>query len=185
LQANIASLHAKKKQAYAGGMTMLAYAMLVLVSCSASGAQSFTGKVIGVADGDTMQLDDGRRVRLLQLDAPEGGEDEECYAEEAREMLSSLVEKGGEILLVADPLLDQEDRFGRLLRYVYVDGNNVNVELVRRGAATVWFFEDEEGIFATELLEAATVANETGLGLWSACPDTAFDPRRGADTGPA
>lgn len=138
-----------------------------------------------VVDGDTIELDDGRRVRLLQLDAPEGSDPAECYAEEAREVLSDAVEQGGEILLVADPLLDQEDRFGRLLRYVYVDGENVNVQLVRRGAATVWFFDGDEGIFATEMLEVATDANASGRGLWGACPDTPFDPRNGADTGPA
>jgi micrococcal nuclease len=138
-----------------------------------------------VPDGDTVQLDDGRRVRLVQLDSPEGGEGEECYADEARDTLRAFIDQGTEILLVADPLLDQEDRFGRLLRYVVVDGENVNVELVRRGAATVWFFDGEEGIFATELLEAATLANENKTGLWGACPDTPFDPRHGADTGPA
>jgi micrococcal nuclease len=138
-----------------------------------------------VPDGDTIELDDGRRVRLVQLDAPEGGEDKECYADAARDTLRVLVDQGTEILLVADPLLDQEDRFGRLLRYVIIDGENVNIDLVRRGAATGWFLVGEEGIFATELLEEATLAVETKTGLWGACPDTPFDPRHGADTGPA
>ena len=138
-----------------------------------------------VSDGDTIELDDGRRVRLVQVDSPEGGEDEECYADAARDTLRALVDQGTEILLVGDPLLDQEDRFGRLLRYVIIDGENVNIELVRRGAAIAWFFDGEEGIFATELLEAATLANEMKTGLWGVCPDTPFDLRHGADTGPA
>ena len=97
--------------------------------------------------------------------------------------MRAFVEEGSQILLVADPLLDQEDRFGRLLRYVYADQTNLNVELVERGAATVWFVGGE-GIFSEDLLSAATVANEAQRGLWGACPNTAFDPTRGADTGP-
>ncbi len=141
--------------------------------------------VARVVDGDTLELDDGRRVGLVQIDAPEGGEDKECYADEARDSLRSYVDRGGEVLLVGDPLLDEEDEFGRLLRYVHVDSENLNVELVRRGSATVWFFDGQEGIFATELLEASTVANEMERGLWGACPGTPFDPRGPADTGPA
>ena len=137
-----------------------------------------------VPDGDTIELDDGRRVRLLQIDSPEGGEDQECYSEASRDTLRLLADEGSEILLVADPLLEQEDRFGRLLRYAYADETNVNVELVERGAATVWFVNGDEGIFADDLLSAATVANEAARGLWGACPDTPFDPTHGADTGP-
>lgn len=136
-----------------------------------------------VVDGDTLELDDGRRIRLAQIDTPEGGEGRECYADAARDTLRSLTDDGSEILLVADPLLDDEDRHGRLLRYVYADETNVNVELVRRGAATVWFVDGVEGIFAEDLLAAATLAREAGRGLWGACPDTPFDPSRGAETG--
>ena len=138
-----------------------------------------------VPDGDTIQLDDGRRVRLLQIDTPEGGQGQECYAEAARDTLRVFVDERSEILLVADPLTDQEDRFGRLLRYVYADGVNVNIALVQRGAATVWFVEGVEGIFAEDLLAAATEANEAARGLWGACPNTPLDPSRGADTGPS
>ncbi len=136
-----------------------------------------------VPDGDTIELDDGRRVRLVQIDAPEGGEGQECYSDASRDTLRSFVDEGQEILLVADATLDQEDRFGRLLRYVYADEINVNIELVEGGAATVWFVDGAQGIFAEDLLSAATVANEAARGLWGACPSTPFDPSRGADTG--
>jgi endonuclease YncB( thermonuclease family) len=136
-----------------------------------------------VLDGDTIELTDGRRVRLVQIDSPEGGEGRECYADAARDTLRSLTVDGSEILLVADPLLDDEDRFGRLLRYVYAEDSNINVDLVERGAATVWFVDGVEGIFAQDLLAAATRANEAQRGLWGVCPQTPFDPSRGADTG--
>ena len=136
-----------------------------------------------VLDGDTIQLVDGRRVRFLQIDAPEGGEGQECYAEASRDTLSSILKEGSEVLLVSDPLLASEDKFDRLLRYVYAEETNINIELVERGAVTVWFVNGEEGIFSEAFLVAATVANETSRGLWGACSGTPFDPLRGADTG--
>ena len=138
-----------------------------------------------VLDGGTIELTDGRRVRLVQIDTPEGGESEECYADEAREALREWVPSGAEVTLVADPFLDQEDRFGRLLRYVYVGSTNVNLELVRDGAATVWFVGGDQGALAEELLRAGMAARDEGRGLWGACPGTPFETRVGAETGPA
>lgn len=142
-------------------------------------------QVAFVLDGDTIELADGRRVRLVQVDTPEGGEGEECYADEAREALRDRVADGSEVTLVADPFLDEEDRFGRLLRYVYTGATNVNLELVREGAATVWFVDGDEGVFAQELLVAGRAARAAGAGLWGACPGTPFEPLGGAETGPA
>lgn len=137
-----------------------------------------------VADGDTVQLTDGRWVRLVQIDSPETGEgDEECYGTRAREALEAQLADADEIIVVADPALDDRDRFGRLLRYVYVDGGNVNRALVQEGAATVWFFRGDMGAVADSLLAAAREARARGLGLWGACPGTPFDTDRGADTG--
>lgn len=47
--------------------------------------------------------------------------------------------------LEADARLDGKDRYGRLLRYVWRDGVNVNVELVRRGAAAPYFYRGDRG----------------------------------------
>ena len=141
-------------------------------------------EVAAVFDGDTVELADGRRVRLVQIDTPESGEHGECYAEEARAALREWVSRGAEATLVADPLLDQEDRYGRLLRYVTIGGANVNLELVRAGAATVWFVSGKRGAIADELLRAARDARAEERGLWGACPGTPFQPLSGAQTGP-
>ncbi|HSK15260.1 MAG TPA: thermonuclease family protein, partial [Gaiellaceae bacterium] len=134
-----------------------------------------------VADGDTIVLAGGDRVRLVQIDAPELGEGE-CYAREAQRELGRLLTPGTSVRLEADPLLDGVDRFGRLLRYVHSDGTNVNLALVRRGAASVWFFEGDRGCYAAELLAAARAAAAAGLGLWRACPAARLDPDRGVET---
>ena len=96
-----------------------------------------------VNDGDTLTLEGGAKVRLVQIDAPELRTD--CYGRAALHELIGLTPKGTRVTLVADPALDERDRHGRLLRYVFVGGANVNVELVRRGAASPYYFRNDRG----------------------------------------
>jgi micrococcal nuclease len=135
-----------------------------------------------VIDGDTLALANGRRVRLLQIDTPEVAEDE-CYADEATRELETMLPPRARIRLEADPPLDRIDRYGRLLRYVHRGGTNINLELVRRGAASVWFYDGERGRYAYRLLAAARNAKAARRGLWGACPGTPLDPEAGVDTG--
>jgi micrococcal nuclease len=132
-----------------------------------------------VGDGDSFRLANGTEVRLLQIDAPELGEDE-CYAQSSRAELQRLLT--GPVRLVFDPALDRVDRFGRQLAYAFVGATNVNLELVRRGAASVWFVGRRRGRYADELLQAAHRSRDAGRGLWSACPGTRLDPSRGVVT---
>lgn len=123
--------------------------------------------VTRVGDGDTLDVRRGR-VRLLQVDAPELGQGE-CYAPEAHRELERLAGPGTPVTLQNDPRLDGEDRYGRLLRYVFVDGTNVNVELVRKGAAAPYFRRGERGIHADRLLDAVDEARAAGRGMWGSC----------------
>ena len=133
-------------------------------------------RVAAVTDGDTIRLEDGKRVRLVQIDAPElGGE---CYGRKSAAALRSLLPPGTKVRLVRDRRLDNRDRFGRLLRYVFKGNRNVNVVLVRRGAASVWFFEADRGRFAGRLVSAADQARNMGRGAWGAC-DASYDFERG------
>ena len=138
--------------------------------------------VVSVIDGDTIALAGGRHVRLVQIDAPELQQGE-CYGAEAARVLGSLLPDGARVRLVADSRLDRVDQYGRLLRYVYRGGRNLNLVLVKRGAATVWFYEGARGAFAGRLLAAEQNARKTGQGLWGACPGTPLDPLHGANTG--
>ena len=163
----------------------VAAAALALAGCSTneSEAQQDEAQVARVGDGDSIELADGTRVRLVQIDAPELGV-RECYGVEATDALRELVPPGAFVRLEADPRLDDVDRFGRLLRYVHRDGVNVNLELVRRGAASVWFVGGDSGRYAAERLNAAEEAHVARRGLWSACPGTELDPARGVQTRP-
>jgi micrococcal nuclease len=141
-----------------------------------------TGTVVSIYDGDTLTLASGRRVRLLQIDTPELASGE-CYSRAARTELVRLVPLGSRIELEADPRLDQADRYGRLLRYVRRNGLNVNLELVRRGAAAPYFYEGDRGRYAGALSVAAASARQARRGLWKACPGTVLDPYHAVDTG--
>jgi len=165
------------------------FALLVLpalLAVSAAGgergAASEAGIVASVYDGDTLTLTNGRRVRLLQIDTPELGSGE-CYSRAARTALVSLAPPGSRIVLEPDARLDKVDRYGRLLRYLVRGGTNVNLELVRRGAAAPYFYRGERGRHAAALLRAAGQARAGRRGLWQACPATVLDPTRAVATG--
>ncbi len=134
-----------------------------------------------INDGDTLTLRGGEKVRLVQIDAPELTSD--CYGLQARATLARLVRPGAWVSLVTDPALDRRDTYGRLLRYVFVGSRNVNLELVRRGAAVPYFFRKERGRHAAALITATAAAQQEHRGLWGACPAARFDPYRGSLTG--
>jgi endonuclease YncB( thermonuclease family) len=136
--------------------------------------------VARVGDGDTLDVREGDRVRLVQIDAPELGEGE-CYARESRLELERLAAPGDGVELESDPELDDTDRYGRLLRYVHAAGTNVNVELVRRGAAAPYFRRGDEGMYADELLDAVDQARRSGRGMWGSCR-VSWDPLRAVAT---
>jgi micrococcal nuclease len=123
--------------------------------------------VAGVSDGDTLWLTDGRRVRLLQIDAPELHHD--CHGEASLSALLGLTPEGTRIRMVVDPQLDRRDSYGRLLRYVFVGSRNVNVALVRRGAASPYFFREQRGRYASSMLDAVEEARAARRGYWGAC----------------
>jgi endonuclease YncB( thermonuclease family) len=134
-----------------------------------------------VNDGDTLTTTAGRWIRLVQIDAPELFGD--CYGKAARAALEQLAPAGRRITIFRDPALDATDRYGRLLRYVLVGKTNVNVALVRQGAASPYFFRGDRGRYALELLAAVAKARAARRGYWRACPQARLDPRAGSLTG--
>jgi micrococcal nuclease len=140
-----------------------------------------TGVVRRVVDGDTLQLEDGRRVRLVQIDAPE--EESECYGREATHVLAGIAGRGARVQMEPDGALDDRDDFGRLLRYVRAGELNVNLALVERGAAAPYFFRNERGRYADDLLAAAREARTGRRGFWGACPGARLEPALGSRTG--
>ncbi len=169
------------------GTYPFAVVLLLLVASGCGSSSPAVGggdsvRVASVSDGDTLRLEDGRRVRLVQVDAPEPGQ--ECWGTEATRALRALVPAGTIVELERDPGLDDHDRFGRLLRYVGAGGRNLNLELVRSGAAAPYFYRGERGRLASDLERAARAAREARRGLWGACPRARLVPGRALAAGP-
>jgi endonuclease YncB( thermonuclease family) len=177
----------RPRKAKAGVLAWALAALVLAVGCSfdddapATAADAPSEDVVErVVDGDTIALGSGTVVRLVQIDAPEV-RGSECYADEATATLGELLPPGTAVRIETDPALDRRDRYGRLLAYVFRNGENVNKTLVERGAASVWFYEGDRGRYAGDLLEAAEEAQAAGRGLWGACEVT-LDPFAGVGT---
>jgi endonuclease YncB( thermonuclease family) len=137
-----------------------------------------------VADGDTVDLRNGARVRLVQIDTPEVYFGTECYGPQASAITKRLLPPGTAVRLLVEPATDRVDRYGRLLRYVIRarDDLDVNLELVTIGAAAPYFYDGRRGMYASRLEQLARQARSERLGLWGACPRTRLDPYRGVAT---
>jgi len=147
------------------------------------GSSKENAVVAAVIDGDTIELVGGQRVRLVQIDTPE--KHVECYGDQASALTRRLIPAGTHVRVEQDPKLDQVDRYRRKLAYVWKGDEDVNVTLVRDGAAGVWFFQGRRGRYASEFLDAAEQARDDRKGLWGACPLARFDPNGSMSSGPA
>ena len=158
--------------------TLLLLLVLAAVAAVSGSAAVSPAVVATVTDGDTVRLADGRRVRLVQIDTPElnTGECTPC----GPTALLRLVPERSAVGLETDPGLDQVDRYGRLLRYLRRGGANVNLELVRQGAAAPYFYGGDLGrcgpAVGGESREGAR------RGLWGACPHGARSVASGRDS---
>ncbi|MFM9876650.1 MAG: thermonuclease family protein [Rhodoglobus sp.] len=120
-----------------------------------------------VHDGDTLFLDDGRKVRLLGINTPEIGKNAECYGDEATAQLRALLPEGTRVWVLAD--VEPLDQYGRSLLFIYTDdATNVNLELLEVGAAEVEQYSPNL-LFSDELHDAEDAARAAELGLWNAC----------------
>lgn len=116
-----------------------------------------------IIDGDTVQLRGGDRLRLLAIDAPEKGQP---FYEEAASFLAELaLGKEAEIKYAGR----RRDGYGRLLGYLYIDGQFANRRLLAEGLAYIYLFKDNDLTSAEigMLLNAQREAISNRIGLWS------------------
>lgn len=127
-------------------------------------------------DGDTVTVNMNgsvETVRMIGIDTPETHKPNtpvQCYGPQAADFTKSLI-GNSKVRLQADPLDTNRDRYGRLLRYVYLpDGRMVETQLITNGYAFAYTqFPFQK---STEFKELETTAKSTGKGLWSACSVT-------------
>jgi micrococcal nuclease len=153
--------------------------LVALAACSQATAPPATlpedveaARVVNVVDGDTVDVRVGgreERVRLIGIDTPETVHPRQpvmCYGREASQRAEALLQ-GQTVFLEADPSQDSRDRFGRLLRFVWLeDGRMVNQVLVAEGYAFEYTY-DLPYRYQREFRAAERAAREAGLGLWS------------------
>jgi micrococcal nuclease len=166
---------------------VIAVVLLLLIAVPAAcSRRSAAFRIDRVVDGDTAVLTSGARVRLVQIDTPEVYSEPQCYGPQASAITKRLLPPGTVVYLAAEPATDAVDQYGRLLRYVIRarDGLDVNVYLVRIGAASPYFYAHRLGRYATLLQRLALRARRLHLGLWGRCPHTRYDPFRRLATRP-
>ena len=134
------------------------WSLLLLVALPVL-AVEYTGRVVGISDGDTLTLltPEKRqiRVRLGEIDTPES---RQPYGTRARQALSDLA-FGKEARVV----VQDTDQYGRTLGRVYVGSTDVNAELVKQGAAWVYRqYAKDQSLYALE-----NEAKATKRGLWA------------------
>jgi endonuclease YncB( thermonuclease family) len=146
-----------------------------------------TYRIARVVDGDTVDLTNGAKVRLVQIDTPEVYFGAECWGRQASRETESLLPPGTVVQLASEPATDLIDRYGRLLRYVIRarDGLNVNVFLVAHGDAAPYFYDGRHGRYAVVLTRDALRARAEHKGLWGGCRNTRVDFDHKVSTGPA
>ena len=146
----------KAKRSARIGVLILIGGMLALITEAQFKPRAV--KAARVIDGDTIQvLSDGRQhtVRLIGADTPETKHPTKTVqhfgAEASAYTKAALEGRTGQ--LETDRTGDTVDRYGRLLRYVYLDGQNFNARLIREGYA--------------HAIRGFRYSKRLGKGLWS------------------
>lgn len=121
--------------------------------------------VTRVIDGDTIEIEGGDRLRYIGIDTPETKHPNKvvgCYGKEAEAKNKDLVE-GKKVKLEKD--VSETDKYGRLLRYVYLDGIMINELLVKEGYAQASSYPPDVK-YQDKFNEAEKQAREEERGLW-------------------
>ena len=134
-------------------------ALLVILSAGNVDGAELTGRVVGVTDGDTLTMLTPQRrqltIRLVEIDAPEGGQP---WGDRSKQALSQLV-FSRDVRVVESG----KDQYGRTLGRIYVGAMDVNAEMVRNGSA--WAYR--QYLTDRSLLAVEEAAKNAKRGLWS------------------
>jgi len=135
--------------------------MLLLFILQAGAGWAWTGKVVGIADGDTITVlhnrNDQVKIRLYGIDAPESGQ---SFGKASKQNLSSMVHGQSVQVEVMDT-----DRYGRTVARIFVDGEDVNAAQLRSGYA--WLYRQYcKDWVCGEWVRLEAEARSSGAGLW-------------------
>ena len=131
-----------------------------------------TARVLRVIDGDTVEVSlNGKEetVRLIGIDAPEIADPRktvECFGKESSNFAKSKLD-GQTIELESDPTQGNRDKYGRLLRYVFINELNINKLMISEGFAHEYTYQSNPYKYQSEFENAQRKAKENKVGLWS------------------
>ena len=139
-------------------------------------ASGFEGKVISIADGDTVTVlttdKQQIKIRLSGIDTPERSQ---AYGTKAKQALSSKI--FGKTVNVKD---HGKDRYGRTIGDIYLGNRWINLEMVEEGFA--WHYKQYSK--NQKLAQAEVNARRALKGLWvDSSPIPPWEYRRGAKSG--
>jgi endonuclease YncB( thermonuclease family) len=129
----------------------------------------FSGRVLDVVDGDTIDVRRaGRveRVRILGIDTPEVYGGVECGGRNASALMKRLAR--GRVRVVTDPRQPKRDRYGRLLAYVSRSGNDLGRIMVLKGRAKVYVVGSRFSRYRS-YVRAQQIARADARGSWGTC----------------
>lgn len=134
-------------------------AALLLALIYLTAADTLIGRVVRIADGDTVTVlvggDHQVKVRLFGIDAPERGQD---YSRKSREALAELVFEKEVRVVVHD-----KDRYGRTVGDIYIGNTLVNEKMIRDG----WAWNYVRYSHSKRYAELEREAREAQKGLWA------------------
>jgi len=136
----------------------IALIVSLLVTSLALNAETLQGRVVRVADGDTITILDAtntqNKVRLNKIDAPEKSQ---AFGEVSRKHLASMVASKN-----VQVEWTKKDKYGRILGDISIGTTNVNLRMVQDGLA--WHFKAFDN--TKEFAQAEIEAREKKIGLW-------------------
>ena len=144
------------------------FAVALMALSAAVSSATVEGEVVAITDGDTIKIltptKQQIKVRLADIDTPERGQP---YGRKARQVLGEKIHRRQ---------VDVEevtiDRYQRLVGRVFLDGRNINAEMVEDGAAWVYRKYSDD----PQLIRLESQAREQGRGLWALQPDQRIPP---------
>ncbi|SHM15848.1 Endonuclease YncB, thermonuclease family [Nitrosospira sp. Nsp11] len=145
-------------------LSFLGIVLFLGLCFSPAQAETLTGQVVKIADGDTLTVLDAskqqHRIRLTGIDAPER---KQAFGTVSRQHLAGLV--FGRTVMVE---WHKRDRYQRILGKVLMDGQDANLEQIRAGLA--WHYKqygkDQQPVDRVVYAEAEDAARLEGVGLW-------------------
>ena len=146
-------------------MKLLLSFLLIFSVCTASASKILQGKVVSVADGDTITVLDAEKnqhkIRLQGIDAPEKAQ---AFGAKSKQALYEMVH--GKTVQVS---FEKSDKYWRILGKVLLDGQDICHQQIKAGLA--WHYkkyQNQQPLVDRDAYSASeTAAKSEKLGLWS------------------